>query len=46
MVYRYYIPKSGGLPELVTNNCGVGLTVKNSWEDGKFHQNRSLLEKV
>ena len=28
--------KSGGLPELVTNNCGVGLAVKNSWKDGKI----------
>ena len=28
--------KSGGLPELVTSNCGVGLSVKNSWKDARI----------
>ena len=28
--------KSGGLPELVNNSCGVSLFVKDSWRDGKI----------
>ena len=28
--------KSGGLPELVTSNCGVGLDVRNSWKNASI----------
>ena len=38
--------KSGGLPELVTNNCGVGLNVKDSWIDNKITPKKTSIGKA